>query len=72
MQFDGAVHITQIKLLAHETKIANKVELYSFMPGVDSQMDQFGISSLVTPASSNVMFRRLGHFSLDSNEQSGF
>ena len=73
LQFQGGVHITQIKLLAHETKIPSKVELYSFMPGVDNpgSMDP-GISTLVTPESSNILFRRLGHFSLDSNEQSGF
>ena len=62
-------------MLAHETKIPTKVELYSFMPGVDNTglLDaQLGVSSLVTPATSNILFRRLGHFSLDSNEQSGF
>ena len=67
------MQITQIKILAHETKIASKIELYSFMPGVDvSGAGQYGLSTLITPASSNLLFRRLGHFSLDSNEQSGF
>ena len=45
------------------------------MPGVDTPAyadASVGISSLVTPANSNVLFKRLGHFSLDSNEQSGF
>ena len=74
VQFQGPVKITQIKLLAHETKIPNKVELYSFMPGVDNNIQdtQPGISTIVTPQSSNHLFRRLGHFSLDSNEQSGY
>ena len=73
MQFHGAVSISQIKLLAHETKIPAKIELYSFMPGVDGQADpQYGVSGLVNAASSSIMFRRLGHFSLDSNENSGY
>ena len=40
------------------------------MPGVDNagNMMDMGVSSLVTPESSNTLFRRLGHFSLDSNE----
>ena len=44
------------------------------MPGVDNpaHMDHLGVSSLVTPANSGLLFRRHGHFSLDSNEQSGF
>ena len=43
------------------------------MPGVDSQADsQYGVSGLVNAASSSIMFRRLGHFSLDSNENSGY
>jgi len=45
------------------------------MPGVDipAHMEaHLGISSLVTPSNSNLLFRRLGHFSLDSNEQSGY
>ena len=43
------------------------------MPGVDSQVQQqYGVSQLVTPASSNLIFRRLGHFSLDTNDQSGY
>ena len=52
LQFQGGVSITQIKLLMHETKIPSKVELYSYMPGVDTptSLDAgLGVSSLVTP-----------------------
>ena len=68
------MHINQIKLLAHETKIASKVELFSYMPGVDGEQpgQMPGISSLVTPATSEKLFNRIGHFSLDNNESSGF
>ena len=61
-------------MLAHETKIASKVELFSYMPGVDGdQSGQLpGISTLVTPATSDRLFNRIGHFSLDNNESSGF
>ena len=59
-------------MLIHETKIPSKVELFSFMPGVDNGNANIGVSQLVTPASSSNLFNRLGHFSLDSNEQSGF
>ena len=69
LQFQCPVHINQIKLLAHETKIASKVELFSYMPGAE---DMPGISNLVTPANSNQIFNRIGHFSLDNNESSGF
>ena len=41
------------------------------MPGVDGE-GMPGISSLVTPATSERLFGRIGHFSLDSNESSGF
>lgn len=64
-----------MKLLSHETKIAHRVELFSYMPGVDGVTEAItplGINTLLTPASSGHLFKRLGHFSLDSNEQSGF
>ena len=56
----------------HETKIASKVELFSYMPGVDGEGSMPGISTLVTPATSERLFARIGHFSLDSNESSGY
>ena len=64
LQFQCPVHINQIKLLAHETKIASKVELFSYMPGVDGEQpgQMPGISSLVTPATSEKLFNRIGHF----------
>lgn len=45
------------------------------MPGVDTPAHMephHGLSQLVTPANSGLIFRRLGHFSLDNNEQSGY
>lgn len=67
--------MTQIKILSHETKIATKIELFSYLPGVDSPNDlaaSVGVSTLITPQNSNLLFNRLGHFSLDSNASTGF
>lgn len=52
----GRVEVTQVQLLSHQTKIASKVELF-----VGSGRDYFSCS-----------WRRLGHFSLDSNTRSNY
>jgi len=57
-------------MLVHETKIPNKAELFTYLN--DGQPSTQALSQLVTPATSNLLFRRLGHFSLDNNIQSGF
>lgn len=44
------------------------------MPGVDnvSNKDASMISTLITPTNSNLLFKRLGHFSFDENSSSGY
>ena len=59
----------------HETKIPQKIELHSYMPGVDTPGmvgATLGISQLMTGSSANQVFSYLGHFELDSNEHSGY
>ena len=42
------------------------------MPGLEGEAQIPGISTLVTPETSERLFGRIGYFSLDSNESSGF
>ena len=77
VQFSSSVQIQQIQLLVHETKIPREVELFSYMPG-GNQSESYhptsalGQSQLITPLTANILFQRLGHFSLDNNMQSNF
>jgi centrosomal protein CEP104 len=52
---DGAVAISQVQLLSHQSKIATKIEL---SVGVGGSYE-------------DAKFTRLGYLSLDSNERSG-
>lgn len=54
---DGAVSISQVQLLSHQSKIATRVELF-----VGSGPDGY----------ESATFTRLGYLSLDSNERSSF
>ena len=62
LSFDKVVHLTQVQLLSHEFAIASKVELY---------VSEFPVTSIVGPVD-QLEFKRLGHFSLDSNERSNW
>ena len=53
---DGAVDVSQVQLLSHQSKIATRVELFA------------GVGAAYDTAS----FKRLGYLSLDSNERSGY
>lgn len=66
-----------MQLLVHETKIPRQVELFAYMPGATpenevSAASAFGQGQLISPLTANLLFKRLGHFSLDNNVQSGF
>ena len=58
ISFDKVVHLSQIQVLSHEFAIASRIELFIL---------EIPITTLV-PAVEDVEFKRLGHFSLSSNE----
>ena len=76
VQFPSSVQITQMQLLVHETKIPRQVELFSYIPGPSTSgldvVSPLGQSQLITPLTANILFKRLGHFQLDSNVQSNY
>jgi len=53
---DGAVNVSQIQLLSHQSKIATRIELF-----VGTGNDYY-----------EAQFTRLGYLSLDSNERSQY
>ena len=62
-------------MLIHETKIPQKIELLSYMPGVDQPGyggAALGVSQIMSTSSSDEVFQMLGHFDLDSNQHSQF
>lgn len=68
-----------MQILVHETKIPRLVELYAYMPGTtQSNLDQYtpnsamAASQLITPLTANLLFKRLGHFTLDNNMSSKY
>lgn len=72
VQFEAPVQITQMQLLCHEIKIPRQIELFAYMPGTVNENEvspasAYGQSQLITPLTSDLLFKRLGHFSLDSN-----
>ena len=64
LQFPGKVTLQQVQVLSHQFKIASRVELFmgAVPPGVPAPVS----------GAAGVKFTRLGHFSLDSNERSGY
>ena len=54
---DGEVHISQLQVLSHQSKISSKVELYIGQGGSSYR---------------SATFTRLGYLSLDSNERSSY
>lgn len=54
---DGEVHISQLQVLSHQSKISSKVELYIGHGGSNYR---------------SATFTRLGYLSLDSNERSSY
>lgn len=63
IQFPQVVELQQIQFLSHQSKIASKIEIYTFVPPAN------GPSSY---SLSDLKFKRLGYLSLDSNERSDF
>ena len=64
LQFPGRVNLQQVQVLSHQFKISSRIEIFigDMPPGVP-----------VPPTGAEgVEYMRLGHFSLDSNERSGF
>ena len=64
LQFPATVTLQQVQVLSHQFKIASRVELFmgTMPPGVPAP----------TTGVAGVKWARLGHFSLDSNERSGY
>ncbi len=59
------MRLKQLQFLSHQSKIASKVELFTFVPsGSQALNSQIPLNE--------IQFKRLGYLSLDSNERSGF
>lgn len=65
VQFTNIVKLKQIQFLSHQAKIAQRIELYTFVPtGQQAMSQQIPLNQIV--------FKKLGFLSLDSNERSNF
>jgi len=65
VQFSGIVRLKQLQFLSHQSKIASKIELFTFVPdGSQALSSQIPLH--------DIQFKRLGYLSLDPNERSGF
>lgn len=65
IQFSNPSRLRQIQFLSHQSKIASKIELFTFIPsGEQAMSSQIPLNE--------VKFNRLGYLSLESNEKSGF
>ena len=64
VQFPGRVSLQQVQVLSHQFKISSRIEIFigDMPPGVP----------VPVTGTDGVEYTRLGHFSLDSNERSGF
>ena len=57
--------LKQLQFLSHQSKIASKIELFTFLPsGPQALTSQIPLNE--------IEFKRLGYLSLDPNERSGF
>jgi len=65
VQFPSVVRLKQLQFLSHQSKIASKIELFTFLPNGQQQLT----SQLPLQ---DIQFKRLGYLSLDSNDRSGF
>jgi len=61
LQFTGIVKLRQIQFLSHQSKISKRVELFTYAPKHEQDIDE-----------SEIKYKRLGYLSLDSNEKSNF
>eukprot|EP00906_Rhabdomonas_costata_P014744 RCo021171 len=66
LSFGGEAKIRAIRVLAHESKIPSRIELFI------AEATGGGGAVPVPPPPSQASFRRLGHFSLKPNQESGF
>ena len=65
IQFTNIVKLKQIQFLAHQAKISQRLELYTFVPlGHQALSQQIPLNK--------IEFKKLGFLSLDSNERSNF
>lgn len=65
VQFPTVVNLKQLQFLSHQSKIASKIELFTFLPsGKHAMTSQIPLNE--------IEFKRLGYLSLDPNERSGF
>ena len=59
------MNLKQLQFLSHQSKIASKIELFTFLPsGKHAMTSQIPLNE--------IEFKRLGYLSLDPNERSGF
>jgi centrosomal protein CEP104 len=65
VQFPHLVKLKQLQFLSHQSKVASKIELFTFLPsGPQALTSQIPLNE--------IEFKRLGYLSLDPNERSGF
>ena len=65
VQFPSIVQINQLQFLSHQSKIASKIELFTFNP------DQVGAQASKLPLN-EIQFTKMGYLTLNTNERSGF
>ena len=54
-----------LQFLSHQSKVASKIELFTFVPnGSQAMTNQIPLNE--------IEFKRIGYMSLDPNERSGF
>ena len=65
VQFPQLVKLRSLQFLSHQSKIASKIELFTFLPsGPQAMSNQIPLNE--------IEFKRVGYLSLDPNERSGF
>jgi centrosomal protein CEP104 len=67
LQFPTPVRLKQLQILLHQNKIPNKVELYSYLPQLNTSS-----ASKSSKSTNTNKYKRLGHFSLNNNERTNF
>ena len=65
IQFPQLVSLKSLQFLSHQSKVASKIELFTFLPsGQQALTNQIPLNE--------IEFKRVGYLSLDPNERSGF
>ena len=65
LQFPSVINLKQLQFLSHQSKISQKIELFTFNPNTaPTSTQQIPLNE--------IQFKKLGYLTLDSNERSGF